>query len=271
MDPVTGVGTIHYTGVTLRRGVRVASICRATSTDGLHTWHKAQAPVIAGAPDGVAPDLFRDPQVLWDGDGWLMLVGAGLITGSGCVLGWRSDDGRTWRPIGSILGVEDVVAALPGEASEVDSPCWECPQLVRLGDRDVLIVSILERAPKVRPSHVIALTGRMTDDRFAVERVERLGMGPDFYAPAVASAPEGRQLLLGWIPEDPPGSRSGRTWAGALTLPRVVTLDPEGGVRIAIARELDRLIDDVVPLPDVEVGPDAPWTWVSPGPASSWP
>lgn len=266
VDDASGVATIHYTGVVLRDGVRVASICRATSTDGLMTWIKDPVPVIDGAPAGIVPDLFRDPHVTRGDDGWLMLVGAGMAAGSGCVLGWRSDDGETWHPIGPVLTVEDVVAALPGSVTDVDSPCWECPQLVRMGDRDVLIVSILERAPKVRPSHVMAFTGRLSGDRFVIERAERLGLGPDFYAPAVARAPDGRHLLLGWIPEDPPGPRSTRTWAGALTLPRVVSVDPVAGVRIAIAGELSRVIERVVPLSDAIVRPDAPWAWRSWGP-----
>lgn len=266
VDDETGIATIHYTGVVLRDGTRVASIRRAVSHDGLATWTKDPEPVIDGAPAGIAPDLFRDPHVTRADDGWLMVVGAGQLTGSGCVLGWRSDDGRTWRAIGPVLTVEDVVAALPGCVTDVDSPCWECPQLVRMGDRDVLIVSILERAPNVRPSHVMAFTGRLEGDRFAVERAERLGLGPDFYAPAVARAPDGRHLLLGWIPEDPPGPRSSRSWAGALTLPRVVTLDPSSGVRIAIAGELARVIERVVPLSDALVTPESSWTWRSWGP-----
>jgi beta-fructofuranosidase len=112
----------------------------------------------------------------------------------------------------------------------------------------------------------MAFTGRLDGDRFMVERAERLGLGPDFYAPAVARAPDGRHLLLGWIPEDPPGPRSTRTWAGALTLPRVITVDPVGGVRIAIAGELSRVIERVVPLSDAVVRPEAPWAWRSWGP-----
>jgi beta-fructofuranosidase len=204
VDDATGVATIHYTGVVLRDGVRVASIRRATSTDGLMTWVKDPAPVIDGAPAGVVADLFRDPHVTRDADGWLMLVGAGLATGSGGVLGWRSDDGVTWLPIGPVLTVEDVVAALPSSASEVDSPCWECPQLVRMGDRDVLIVSILERAPKVRPSHVMAFTGRLSGDRFMIERAERLGLGPDFYAPPSPGRPMAGTCCWAGSPRIPP-------------------------------------------------------------------
>ena len=73
-----------------------------------------------------------------------------------------------------------------------------------LGDAAVLIVSVVDRAPGVRPSHVAAFVGRVEDGRFVVDHAEQLGMGPDFYAPATTITPDGRRLLLGWIPEDPP-------------------------------------------------------------------
>jgi len=83
----------------------------------------------------------------------------------------------------------------------------------------------------VETSHVIAISGRIEDDRFLPEHLVRLDGGPDFYAPAAVIAPDGRHLLLGWIPEDPPDEASStRDWAGALTLPRVISLRPEGGL-----------------------------------------
>jgi len=94
----------------------------------------------------------------------------------------------------------------------------------------------------VETSHVIAISGRIEDDRFLPEHLVRLDGGPDFYAPAAVIAPDGRHLLLGWIPEDPPDEASStRDWAGALTLPRVISLRPEGGLTQVPAEELARL------------------------------
>lgn len=89
---------------------------------------------------------------------------------------------------------------------------------------------------------MIAISGRIEDDRFLPEHLVRLDGGPDFYAPAAVIAPDGRHLLLGWIPEDPPDEASStRDWAGALTLPRVISLRPEGGLTQVPAEELARL------------------------------
>ncbi len=254
--------TIFYTGVVRDHGMRRASICSATSTDGLRTWVKDPGgPVIPRPPSGIRPDRFRDPFVWRDGDGWAMLVGAGTKRARGAVLLYRSDDLRTWRYVGPFLTTDAVVSADPAlHVADIDSPCWECPQLVRLGTRDILIVSVVDRAPKVRPAHVVAFSGQMVGDRFVVEHVERLGLGPDFYAPATVTAPDGRHLLFGWIPEDPPPRRSSRTWAGSFTLPRVIDVDDDGRPRLTLAAEVERFSRRSTRLPDAVVRDVEPWS-----------
>ena len=259
-----GRPTVFYTGVVRQHGRTRPSICAATSNDGLRTWVKASGgPVIRRPPPGIRPDSFRDPFVWPDGGGWAMLVGAGTDLGRGTVLLYRSDDLRTWRYVGPFLTTEDVVAGAPDVlVDEIDSQCWECPQLVRLGDVDVLVVSVVDRAPRVRPAHVVAFTGKVTGSRFVVSRAARLGLGPDFYAPSVVTAPDGRRLLFGWIPEDPPRRGSARTWAGCLTFPRVVSVDADGQVRITLAAEVERFSGPTQRLPDATVQDDRPWVQV---------
>jgi beta-fructofuranosidase len=223
-----------YTGVVDDDGLRRASICRATSTDGLSTWAKDPTnPRIAGPPTGIAADLFRDPFV-WREDGaWRMLLGAGTTDGMGAVLGYRSTDLAEWAYVGPLLSAAEIP-----RGSGADGPCLECPQLVRVGDDDVLIVSVLDPEPGVRPSHVLGIVGRLEDDRFAVRTVGPIDLGPDFYAPATVVAPDGRDLLFAWVPEDPPAPASERSWAGALTFPRVVSIARDG---LAVARLADEV------------------------------
>ncbi len=230
-----GVATMLYTGVRLDGELRRQSICRAVSrADEPLTWRKDPSnPVIAAPPPGIAPDLFRDPFVWRDGDRWGMLVGAGTEAGHGVVLLYRSRDLRAWEYVGPILSSEDLDPALG-----TDAPIWECPQLVQLDGSDVLIVSVVDRAPGIRPSHVAGIAGRLVDERFEVHAVHQLGMGPDFYAPAATKMPDGRRLLFGWIPEDPPAEGSTRTWAGSLTLPRIVSIDGQGRLALALADEV---------------------------------
>ena len=256
-----GRPTIFYTGVAQSGTFRRATVCRANGSDDLMTWtHDSAGPVIGRPPVGIRSDRFRDPFVWRDGDGWAMLVGAGTTRARGVVLLYRSDDLCAWRYVGPFVTTDEVVAATHDiPVDDIDSPCWECPQLVRLDDVDILIVSIVDRAPRIRPAHVVALTGKVDGDRFVVGGAQRLGIGPDFYAPASVTAPDGRRILLGWIPEDPPARRSRRTWAGSLTLPRVVSIDPDGHVRITIAREVADAAGPSERLPDARVEDGEPW------------
>ncbi len=246
-----GTPTMLYTGVELVDDVRRASICLATSDDGLRSWTKRRAPVIAGSPAGFAPDAFRDPFVWRDARGWVMLVGAGTDDGSGAVLLFRSADLQRWTFVGPFLASADLPATI-----DAGGPCWECPQLLRYGDGAVLILSITNPAPEARPSHVIAISGRVDGDRFVPGRVERLDAGPGFYAPASVVAPDGRHLLLGWIPEDPPEPGDPRDWAGAMTLPREILQRPDGVLAIAPARELSLLRGAGIRHEDVRIGSD---------------
>ncbi|MEW5989994.1 MAG: glycoside hydrolase family 32 protein [Chloroflexota bacterium] len=233
-----GTAALFYTGVRLEGALRWQSICRAMSTDDeLVAWSKDPGnPLIAGPPPGIQPDLFRDPFVWRDGDRWGMLVGAGTTAGRGMVLRYASSDLRAWTYVGPVLSVDDVDPSAGG-----DGPMWECPQLLRFESADVLIVSVLDRLPGIRPSHVMAFVGRLHDEGFAIDHAQQLGMGPDFYAPATVTLGDGRQLLLGWIPEDPPAPSSDRTWAGSLTLPRIVSIDADGRVSLTLAGELTSL------------------------------
>jgi beta-fructofuranosidase len=105
----------------------------------------------------------------------------------------------------------------------------------------------------------MAFVGRLTDDRFEAAQVQQLGMGPDFYAPAATRLPDGRWLLFGWIPEDPPSEDSCRTWAGSLTLPRIVSLDRAGRLSLALADEVLRCRQTRRPHRPVELIPATPW------------
>jgi beta-fructofuranosidase len=253
---------MFYTGVVEAGGIRHASICRATSTDGLLTWTKDPLnPVIAGPPDGIPADAFRDPFVWRDGDAWSMVVGGGTADGLGTVLLYRSPDLRTWTYAGTLLSADDLDRAV-----DADSPCWECPQLVRTPGADLLVASLVDRSPGIRPSHVMAFVGRLADDRFVVERTAQLGMGPDFYAPSVVRAPDGRTILFGWIPEDPPPPGSQRTWAGSLTLPRVVRIDEDGAVGLGFADEVAALRSTAQEAVARDIPADAPaWRQPLPG------
>ena len=262
-----GVATIVYTGVVHDGTIRRASICVARSEDGLRTWTKDPAnPVVGGAPPGIAADGFRDPFVWRDERGWVMLVGAGTDEGAGAVLVYRSPDLQNWTYGGPFLTAADLPPTV-----DAGGPCWECPQLLTFGEAAVLVLSITDPAPDARPSHVIGIGGRLAGDRFVAEHLFRLDGGPDFYAPAAIRTPDGRSLLIGWVPEDPPdaapaGPADGRSWAGALSFPRRIWLDDGGDIRVEPAAEVAALRGSKVHEEATILRPgDPPWPDVSVG------
>lgn len=244
-----------YTGVVVEGEFRRQVVCRAASTDPERARWTADpdGAVIADAPSGIAPDLFRDPFVFRDGDaGWQMLVGAGTEDGHAAVVRYRSPDLDRWTPAGVVLASSQL-----DPAAGADAPMWECPQLIRLDGTDVLIVSIVDRTPGIRPSHVTAFTGHLRDDGFEVRHAQQLGLGPDIYAPSTCRTPDGRALLFGWVPEDPPEAGSDRDWAGALTFPRVVTIRDDDGLSLSLAEEVAAARHQRVSAGPVVVVPEA--------------
>jgi beta-fructofuranosidase len=228
-------GVLFYTGVRLEGDARVATICRATSADAdRRAWLKdPRGPVIEDPPEGITRELFRDPFVWLEDGEWQMVVGAGTPDGSGAILLYRSPDLEQWRYAGRVLTSDELDAATDGHA-----PMWECPQLLSIGGWQLLIMSVVDPAPSIRPSHVVALVGRFTDGRFRIDHGRRLEMGPDLYAPSTVHTPDGRWMVFGWIPEDPPDPASDRTWAGALTFPRIVSITDRGRISLALAPEI---------------------------------
>lgn len=216
-----GVPTAIYSGLAAD-GAAAESVCVARGDAALRTWRKEPAnPVIAGPPAGLT--AFRDPFVWREGGRWRMVMGAGMAEGDGAVLARHSTDLLTWHDDGVL------VRGLPGAICE-------CPQYFELGGRRVLLVSVTDgRAP----GHVLALVGEERDGRFVPERTDRFDHGTACYAPATMRDSRGRRLAWAWAMESrdaPP-----RAPAGALTLPRVLSLGEDGRLRSAPAPELRAL------------------------------
>lgn len=231
-----GVPTAVYTGI--GDGVLDASVCLATADDGtLRSWSK-HPDAAARPPEGLDLVGYRDPFVFTVDGCRYALVGAGLTGGGAAtVLLYACDDLREWTYLGPLLDTGDAVAKAHAPAD-----IWECPQLVRLADRWVLIVSLWT-------DEVLGQVAYLTGDldvsggvpRFTPTHGGLVDSGRDFYAPAVLAAPD-RNLMWGWTWED-----RGETeilaagWAGALTFPRELSLDAAGRLITAPAGELHAL------------------------------
>lgn len=237
-----GVPTLVYTGV-VDTSLH-SSVMLARSDRDLRTFTRDEPPA-AGMPADPSFTDVRDPYVFTVDGHRFAVQGAGR-DGEGRVLVYDCDDLTRWSELGTLLSADHPVVA---DVAGADT--WECPNLIKVGDDWVLIVSLLIRDPD-RPNHVVWILGDLTVDdhgpAFAPRAAGRLDEGPAFYAPQVGTS-AGRAVLWGWAWELARTAQqvSDVGWAGVLTFPR------ELGVRDGrlVARpvpELDQLRAGPAPL-----------------------
>jgi beta-fructofuranosidase len=125
------------------------------------------------------------------------------------------------------------------EAENDNEKIWECPNLFKLGNsgKYVLIYS---------PDHIVKYyTGTLNSDlTFTPEyhgTIDHSGW-EGFYAPNSLEDGQGRRILWGWLTEIARGdSKIVEGWAGAQSVPRVLTLQENGQLKMVPAQELEQL------------------------------
>lgn len=204
----------------------------------LRTWRKpAVNPILTVDIHG---DLriteWRDPYVWRDQEEWKMLLG-GTYEGKGCALIYHSEDLENWR-FGGIFH----------RGSE---PIWECPHLFRFGDRAVLFYS-----PSGPVQYVSGVLNENGLSDVSCRGTVDYGGWEGYYASTGFVDQEDRRILLGWMPE---GRGEGfpipMDWSGALALPRLVDLKPNGAIAVSPIPELEALRGDRRRWEDLRVGP----------------
>lgn len=206
--------------------------CLATSEDGVN--FVKHGPVLL-PPEGI--QHFRDPKVWRAADRWWMVVGA-KENGLGQARLYRSNDLRDWQ----------FDRVLAGAQSPHQGYMWECPDFFPLGEKQVLLFSpqgLTAQGYRNRnrfQSGYLLGHWRPDEDFSVTQSFCELDGGHDFYAPQTFTAADGRRMLFAWMDmwESPMPSKP-HSWAGALTLPRELTLSCEGNVLMNPARELTAL------------------------------
>jgi len=228
-----GVPTVLYTGI------HPQVQCLASGDGAWRTWRKHPTPVISGPPPGLPvvgdPPEMRDPWIWRQDDTWHMLLGSGVLApdgaADGALLHYRSHDLRAW----DYLGVVHRGRFAP------DAFVWECPNLFELDGRHVVLVS-----EQLEFRHTYAQTGAFDGATFTPAWSGIADHGHVFYAGLTAEHPVHRRLLFGWIKERRPDAvvRARSRWSGALSLARVLGVDPHGRLTMAPAPEYAALRRD---------------------------
>ncbi|NLG96166.1 MAG: glycoside hydrolase family 32 protein [Chloroflexi bacterium] len=220
-----GQPTLVYTA---RDGEREA-VCLALSDDRMQDWKKFPGnPVIPEPPQGLDLWGFRDPYV-WNHHGqWMMVIGSGFRGEGGAVLLYSSPNMTDWTYLGPLLTGDNRQEewAWTGEM-------WECPNFFHLtsaqGGGWLLMVSAMSIKPR-SSLYTVCFTGDFDGKRFTPHRAARMDGGDlYFYAPQAFLDEWGRRIVFGWSREArSEESQLAAGWAGVMTLPRLLELDPDG-------------------------------------------
>lgn len=230
-----GILNLIYTGVD-HNGKQLQ--CLAASTDGKVFRKPFSEPVIGAdkLPQGVSAMDFRDPYVFAVKGTYYCVIGTKADEYGNIAL-YRSVDLEHWSFVGFLFDPSDETCRL--------SDVYECPCIVELGEKQVLICS-----PKYKPRSGINyenvhsvqyFAGKLDCEsgRFFYESVGEVDGGFDFYAAQGAKFPDGRVALIAWMQmwdRELPTQADG--WTGAMTLPRELSL--KGGKLIqAPVREIE--------------------------------
>ncbi|MBQ3078430.1 MAG: glycoside hydrolase family 32 protein [Clostridia bacterium] len=195
---------LFYTSVSKRLG-QTQSV--AMTRDGKTFEKYSGNPVIRSYPDDGSAD-FRDPKVIPYKDEYRMVVGSGK-DGEGRVLLYRSTDLLHWSYMGVLFRDASLTTVM------------ECPDFFPLGDEYVLMFSkmgLIERSTQF-------VAGAFDGERFIERTRFEVEIGPDFYAPQTFLAKDGRRIIIGWLYNWKRELDEGASYAGALSLPRELTME----------------------------------------------
>lgn len=212
---------LFYTGnVKGKFKERITYQCLATSNDGIN--FEKKGPII-DIPLGYTGHI-RDPKV-WKGkDRWFMILGAQREDKTGTALIYDSIDLFNWNLSNELLEKEINFGYM-----------WECPNLVKLNNKEVFIFSpqgIEAQGEQYNNEFQSGyLLGKMKDKHFIVDSYDfkELDCGFEFYAPQFFEDDKNRILYFGWmgymLPEKEasfPTVKDG--WLHMLTIPRTIEL-----------------------------------------------
>ncbi len=191
-------------------------------THGAQQWYAEPADdslttLVQTAENGLTDEIhggmhvrdWRDPCVIRHEGQYLMILG-GCVEERGCVLLYTSQDMRRWT-YRHMLARSETADGIP----------WECPNLVPLDGRFLLIYSPC--------AEVRGKIGALDADlRFHEESEEVIDPAArsGFYAPQAFRDEAGSTILIGWMPECDNVPHKG--WSGVMSLPRLLSLNEDG-------------------------------------------
>lgn len=209
--------------------------CMATSTNGI-TFNKYQGNPIIESPPEVGSSHFRDPKVWKKDDTWYMVLGTRKAD-IGKVLLYESKDLINWKYI-------NVLAESDGSLGYM----WECPDVFQLDGADILLFSpqgieaIGDRYNNLYQTGYFVGNLDYEKGTYVHTQFEEFDKGFDFYAAQTFLDDKGRRILIGWMDMwEAQMPTKANNWAGAMTIPREISLGANKQLLMKPIEELKQL------------------------------
>ncbi len=207
----------------------------AYSTDGGKNFSRyAGNPVIRNNDDNL-----RDPKVFWHEETkqWVMALAKGWKMG---VEFYTSPDLKNWTHQSTFF------MELAGRPSLQ----WECPDLIKMGDKWVLLVSVNPGGP-ILGSGMMYFVGDFDGKNFVADKLDYpkwLDYGMDNYAGVTWSNTGDRKVMIGWMNNwTYAGNVPCSPWRSAMTLPRELKLIEYDGKPLlanTVVKEIDNIAEN---------------------------
>lgn len=243
---------LMYTSVHKEGQQTIQEQALAFSDDGIHFNKCASNPVISteDLPEGINPSDFRDPKIWKDSNGFNCIVMAKDEKLGGRMLLFQSLDLEHWDYKSDFIQADPELGVM-----------WECPDIFRLQDKEVVLMSVIDLPEKdykywnkqsaVYGFGTINGNGEMLLDN----PFEEIDYGFDLYAPQTLEMKDGRRIMIAWMQawEDSiPTQELGHGWAGTMTLPRELSIN-KGLLIQKPVKEIENYRNELVCYEDIVV------------------
>lgn len=201
---------------------REQNVILVTSKDGINFSEKRVVLKNSDFPKDMSLHV-RDPKV-WEEDGvYYMVLGARTTDNKGCILLYKSNNLYNWEFVSVPAGKQDNMGYM-----------WECPDIFKLDNNDILMFSPQGIDPKGYKYNNIYqcgyAKGKFNDDKkeFKFDEFIEIDRGFDFYAPQTFEDSKGRRIVIGWmgVPDaiEHKNPTINNFWQHQLTIPRELVL-----------------------------------------------
>jgi len=220
-----GTHLIAYTGVSNNGTIDIQNQCLVLG-DGVIYNKVSESSLITASdiPFEYNIEHFRDPKI-WKKDGvYYMACVIKQKDDNGALILFQSSDAKAWTYKGMLDSSKDGLSKM-----------WECPDVLNLDGKDMLILSPQEMKENYDlgfhdGNNSLYITGNLDYENCKFTREVRsengytaaqIDYGIDFYAPETTKLKDGRTIMIGWMqswesyitPED-------YMWSGMMTIPR---------------------------------------------------